>query len=125
MKKINLYEGVPYRLSSYMTRRPFKEILSALQYTNRTPTQQHDQFWEICQLFKVWNANMMENFIPSWINAMMNQCQSGSMNTLVLGTMNPGSRGSLVMSTTIWVVHSAMSFGRSISVRKRLTCPSW
>ena len=46
-KKINMYEGTPYWLSSYMTQRHFEEILSALQYTNRTPTQQHDWFWEI------------------------------------------------------------------------------
>ena len=69
-KKINMYKGVPYCLSSYMTQRCFEEILSALQYTNRTPTQQHDRFWEICQLIEVWNAHMMENFIPSWINAI-------------------------------------------------------
>ena len=30
MKKVNMYEGTPYCLSSYMTRRHFKEILSAL-----------------------------------------------------------------------------------------------
>ena len=70
MKKVNMYKGTPYRLSSYMTQRCFEEILSALRYTNRTPTQQRDQFWEICQLIEVWNVHMMENFILSWINAI-------------------------------------------------------
>ena len=65
-----MYEGAPYCLSSYMTQRCFEDILSALRYTNRTPTQQCDQFWEIRQLVEVWNAQMMENFIPSWINAI-------------------------------------------------------
>ena len=65
MKKINMYKGMPYHLSSYMTQRHFEEILSAVQHTNRTPTQQHDQFWEIHQLIEVWNVDMMENFIPS------------------------------------------------------------
>ena len=70
MKKINMYEGAPFHLSSYMTQRRFEEILSALGHTNRSPTQQHDQFWDIRQLIEVWNAHMMENCIPSWINAI-------------------------------------------------------
>ena len=70
MKKVNMYKGAPYHLSSYMTWRHFEEILSALRYTNRTPTQQRDRFWEIRQLIEVWNVHMMENFIPSWINAI-------------------------------------------------------
>ena len=119
-----MYEGALYCLSSYMTQRHFEEILSSLRYTNRTPTQQHDQFGEIHQLVEVWNAHVMENFILSWINTIDESISKWINEYTCPGyIMYPGSCGSLVMSTTTWVVHSAMSFGRPISVRGKIDLP--
>ena len=69
-KDINMFEGVPFRLTHYMSRNPFEEILLAISYTNKHPPQMLDKFWEIRKLIDAWNVNMEAEFLPSWINAI-------------------------------------------------------
>ena len=125
-KKVNMYEGAPYCLSSYMTRRHFEEILSALRYTNRAPTQQCDWFWEIYQLIEVWNVHMMENFILSWINTIDESMSKWINEYTCFGYMyvprKPWKFGNeyhdvgCALSNVIWQV--------DLSPGERLTCPS-
>ena len=69
-KDINMFEGAPFRLTHYMSRNRFEEILSAISYTNKHPPQMLDKFWEICELIDAWNDNMEAEFLPSWIYAI-------------------------------------------------------
>ena len=69
-KDINMFDGAPFRLTHYMSRNRFEEILSAISYTNKCPPQMLDKFWEIRELIDAWNDNMEEEFLPSWINAI-------------------------------------------------------
>ena len=65
-----MFEGAPFRLTHYMSRDCFEEILSAFSYTNKCPPQMLDKFWEIRELIDPWNDNMEAEFLPSWINAI-------------------------------------------------------
>ena len=69
-KDINMFEGASFRLTQYMSRNCFEEILSAISYTNKHPPQMLDKFWEIRELIDAWNDNMEAEFLPSWINAI-------------------------------------------------------
>ena len=69
-KDINMFEGAPFRLTRYMSRNCFEEILLAISYTNKCPPQMLDKFWEIRKLIDAWNDNMEAEFSPSWINAI-------------------------------------------------------
>ena len=69
-KDINIYEGAPFRLTSFMSHNCFKEILNCISYTSNNPPETLDRFWEVRELIGVWNKNMGEMFIPSWINTI-------------------------------------------------------
>ena len=69
-KEVDMYEGVPFCLSSVMTRNWFETILSAMMYTSNEPPVYVDRFWEVRQSIDAWNVNMAHNVSPSWINAI-------------------------------------------------------
>ena len=69
-KDINIYEGAPFRLTSFMSRNRFEEILNCISYTSNNPPEMLDRFWEVRELIGAWNKNMGEMFIPSWINTI-------------------------------------------------------
>ena len=69
-KDINIYEGAPFRLTSFMSHNCFKEILNCISCTSNNPPETLDRFWEVRELIGVWNKNMGEMFIPSWINTI-------------------------------------------------------
>ena len=69
-KDINIYEGAPFRLTSFMSRNHFEEILNCISYTSNNPPETLDRFWEVRELIDAWNKNMGEMFIPSWINTI-------------------------------------------------------
>ena len=66
---IDPFRGAPFRLSNYISRTRFEEILNALTYSNEKPDFV-DKFWEIRQLQKLWNLNMFEKFQPGYINCL-------------------------------------------------------
>ena len=70
MKEPNKFEGAPFRLNEYMSRKRFEEILGAITYTTNNPPAMLDRFWEVRGLIDAWNSNMEENFIPSWMNTI-------------------------------------------------------
>ena len=72
----NWFADAPMRLGTYMSRKRFDAILKALSITSHDPPAFRDQFWEICDILKAWNENMMEQFTPSWV-----RCLDKSMST--------------------------------------------
>ena len=53
-----------------MSRRRFETILGALQFTNVEPPSYKDRFWEVQQMLEVWNDNMTEQFVASWMSCL-------------------------------------------------------
>ena len=70
MKKVDVFDGAPFRVTPYMSRRQFKLILYNLGYTKDDPPQYKDRFWEVRWMLQEWNKNMGMNFSPSWINCI-------------------------------------------------------
>jgi hypothetical protein len=56
-----------------------------MRYTDDTPPNYHDPFFEIRKLVEAWNKNMTSNFRPSWIS-----CLDESMSTWVNKYICPG-----------------------------------
>ena len=69
-KDVSREEGAPYRFNDWMTRSRFEEILSSIQYTDKEPPTYRDRFWEVRQMLKSWNDNMIQNFNPSWVSCL-------------------------------------------------------
>ena len=59
-----------------MSRKRFEVILKALAITARQPPAFRDRFWEVQEILEAWNANMTEQFTPSWVS-----CLDESMST--------------------------------------------
>ena len=60
----------PLRLGSFMSRKRFEAILKALAITARQPSAFRDHFWEVQEIIEAWNANMTEQFTPSWVSCL-------------------------------------------------------
>ena len=69
-RTINAFHGAPLRLSVWMSRKCFDAILSALSFTDATPPTYLDKFWEIRQMVEAWGLNMVENFVPGYVNCL-------------------------------------------------------
>ena len=69
-KKVDVFDGAPFRVTPYMSRRRFELILYNLGYTKDDPPQYKDRFWEVRWMLQEWNKNMGTNFSPSWINCI-------------------------------------------------------
>ena len=72
---INAFHGAPLRLGIWMSRKWFDAILSALSFTDATPPPPPpptylDKIWEIRQMVEAWGLNMVENFIPGYVNCL-------------------------------------------------------
>ena len=65
-----MFGGAPFRLSNYMSRTRFDEILVALQYTNHKNVDFEDGFFHMQQMEEAWNQNMEDEFIPSWMSIL-------------------------------------------------------
>ena len=73
---VDCFVCAPMRLGHLMSRKRFEAILKALSYTSRQCPAFRDRFWEVRQMLDAWNTNMMEQFMPSWVN-----CLDESMST--------------------------------------------
>ena len=65
----SMAKGAPFRLNLIMSRNRFDSILSALRFTN-IEVPYEDGFLQMRQLGEVWNQNMAQQFLPSWINVL-------------------------------------------------------
>ena len=74
--EVDCFVGAPMRLGSYMSQKCFKAILKALSISSQDKPAFTDHFWEVCEMLKVWNDNMVEQFTPSWVS-----CLDESMST--------------------------------------------
>ena len=68
--EVDCFVGAPMRLGTLMSRKQFKAILKALAITVRQPPAFSDHFWEVREITEAWNANMTEQFIPSWASCL-------------------------------------------------------
>ena len=76
MTEVDCFVGAPLRLGAFMSRKRFDMILKALAITSRSPPAFRDRFWEVREILEAWNANMTEQFTPSWVS-----CLDESMST--------------------------------------------
>ena len=74
--EVDCFVGAPLRLGAFMSRKRFDMILKALAITSRSPPAFRDRFWEVREILEAWNANMTEQFTPSWVS-----CLDESMST--------------------------------------------
>lgn len=69
-KNSSAFEGAPFRLNDYMSRKRFEDILQALRLTSATSPQFKDRFFEVRDLIEAWNQNMRDMFTPGWISCL-------------------------------------------------------
>ena len=70
MTEVDCFVGAPLRLGGFMSRKRFDTILKALAITSRSPPAFRDRFWEVREILEAWNANMTEQFTPSWVSCL-------------------------------------------------------
>ena len=70
-KTVDAFQGAPFCLTHFMSCRRFEKILNILGYTKEETPEFHDHFWEVQLMIKMWNDNMGANFLPSWINCIV------------------------------------------------------
>ena len=111
--EIDWFTGAPMRLGTYMSRKQFDTILKAHSITSHDPPALRDCFWEICDIVKVWNENMMEQFTPSWVSSLDESMHTWTNKYSCPGWMFvPHKHGLLAMSITWCVAHCQEFFGK-------------
>ena len=70
MGEVDCFVGAPMRLGTFMSRKWLEAILKALKITARQPPAFSDCFWEVREIIEAWNANMTEQFTPSWVSCL-------------------------------------------------------
>ena len=83
--EVDCFVGAPLRLGSFMSRKQFEAILKVLAITARQLPAFRDHFWEVQEIIEAWNANMTEQFTPSWVS-----CLDESMSTWMNKYSCPG-----------------------------------
>ena len=76
MGEVDCFVGAPMRLGTFMSRKQFEAILKALAIPARKPLAFSDHFCEVIEIIEARNANMTEQFTPSWVS-----CFNESMST--------------------------------------------
>ena len=75
-KKVDMFDGAPFRLNEYMSSSRFEAITGALRLTDRPyPTDFLDRFHEVRQCIEAFNDHYSEKYDPSWLS-----CLDESMN---------------------------------------------
>jgi Transposase IS4 len=69
---IDLFQGAPFRVSGFMSRTRFENILYNLKFTSQPepPPDRPDKFFFIREMVKAFNDNLQKNFSSSWINCL-------------------------------------------------------
>ena len=69
-KEVDPFEGAPFRVTTFISRRRFENILINLGYTKNAPPPFRDRFWEVREMLSLWNNNMGTQFSSAWINCI-------------------------------------------------------
>ena len=68
--QIDMFDGAPFRLTEYMSRNRFEDILASLAFTNNIPPAYVDKFFHVRDIIDAWNENISENFVPGWVSCL-------------------------------------------------------
>ena len=60
--EVDCFIGAPMRLGCFMSRKQFEVILNSLSITGNEHPAYTDHFWEVWDILKAWNDNMVEQF---------------------------------------------------------------
>lgn len=64
------WEGAPFRLNEYMSKKRFEDIISSLRFTNVAAPTYRDKFWQVRQMITMWNRHMAEVFSAAWVSCL-------------------------------------------------------
>ena len=64
------FSEAPFRVSHYMSRRRFDQILNGIRYSKSDPPPYKDRFWEVREIIQAWNDNMSSVFAPGWVSCL-------------------------------------------------------
>lgn len=67
---VDMFVGAPFRLTEYMSKKRFEDILASLVYSNTPPPPYKDSFHEVRGLIDAWNENMKVVFVSSWVTCI-------------------------------------------------------
>ena len=71
-----MFDGAPFHLTEFMSLSRFKDITSALRYTNTPPPPFQDKFHDVRLMLQIFNEHYVDQHSPSWLNVL-----DESMNT--------------------------------------------
>ena len=87
-KPVDMFEGAPFRLNSFMSKKRFLAISAAIKFTNKPPPQAFvDRFHEVRQMIDAFNDHYAEEYIPSWLNCL-DESMNSWLNKFAPGFMN-------------------------------------
>jgi hypothetical protein len=64
------WEGAPFRLNEFMSKKRFDDIVQSLRFTHVEPPPYRDKFHQIRQMIAMWNTHMMDVFVASWVSCL-------------------------------------------------------
>ena len=74
-KPVDEFEGAPFRLNKFMPGDRFRNITTAMRYTDKEVPSFEDKFHDVRQMIDAFNEHYAKNYSPSWLN-----CLDESMN---------------------------------------------
>ena len=77
-EQVDMFFGAPFRLTEFMSKTRFEDILASLTYTNKAAPAYRDGFHEVRGLIEAWNRNMQSVFVPSWVTCIDESMSSWS-----------------------------------------------
>jgi hypothetical protein len=70
-KPVNMFDGAPFHINTYMTKNQFKEIIQSIHYTDKVaPLFFVDHFHEVRQMIDAFNDHYVKGYQPSWLNCI-------------------------------------------------------
>jgi len=90
-KPVSMFEGAPFRLNQYMSRKHFTNITCKIRFTNKEqPTVASDgfvdRFHEVCEMLDAFNDHYDQNYVASWISCL-NESMSSWLSKYCPGFM--------------------------------------
>jgi hypothetical protein len=80
-KPVSMFEGAPFRLNQYMSRKHFTDITCKIRFTNKEPPTVAsdgfaDRFHEVCEMLDAFNDHYDRNYVASWISWRLDESMS-------------------------------------------------
>ena len=69
-EKTSAFDGAPFWMNDFMSRKQFEEILGALQLTRRSAPAYKERFYKVREMLEMCNTNMEEVFLAGWISCL-------------------------------------------------------